>query len=335
MLGTPTPLPARGTMVAVVDDATDELLVTGSASDDGTYVLHYDATGTVRIVAYSRSRAAARPARVRNTAGSLHAVGSGSFDAGAEPVVDITITAASTAGGAWNSLANAVRAMDWLRDHGAGEISPVYIYWQQSTGGGSYYQGANNELHLDGGDGYDDVVCLHELGHYFQDEYSASDNPGGAHDGSPADPLLAWGEGGATWFAIAVRGIPYYIDYSSGGGWSVELEDRVHGANPDGAMSQYISEWMVAELMWDVTDGPLDGDDDAFTGGAPLDAMNVLLGYLIAPTSSDRGRAGVDLVDWLDGWFVHHGLGACAPLAGVADHHGFPYDFNGPGGACP
>jgi hypothetical protein len=92
---------------------------------------------------------------------------------------------------------------------------------------------------------------------------------------------------------------------------------------------------MVAELMWDVTDGPLDGDDDAFTGGAPLDAMNVLLGYLIAPTSSDRGRAGVDLVDWLDGWFVHHGLGGCAPLAGVADHHGFPYDFNGPGGACP
>lgn len=335
VLGPPTAVPARGTMVAVVDDATDELLVTGSASDDGSYVLHYDSTGSVRVVAYSRSRNTARPARVRNTAGSLHAVGSESFAAGAEPTVDVLVTAASGAGGAWNALASAVRAMDWLRDHGVTTISPVIMYWQQSTGGGSYYQGDGNELHLDGGDGYDDVVALHELGHYFQDEYSASDNPGGPHDGSPADPRLAWGEGGATWFAIAVRGIPYYIDHSTGGGWSVELEDRVHAASPTGAMSQNISEWMVAELMWDVTDGPLDSDGDAFTAGAPIDAMNVLLGYLVAPTASDRGRAGVDLVDWLDGWFVHHGLGACAPLDDVADHHGFPYDFNGPGGACP
>jgi hypothetical protein len=271
---------------------------------------------------------------VRDTSGYLHAVGTTAFAAGAEPTVDVLVTAASSAGGAWNSLDNAVTAMDWLRDHGVATISPVIMYWQDGAGGGSYYQGASNELHLDGGDGYDDVVALHELGHYFQDEYSASDNPGGSHDGSPADPLLAWGEGGATWFAIALRGVPYYIDYATGGGWSVELEDRVHAASLSSAMTQQISEWMVAELMWDVTDGPLDSDGDALSTGSPAQSLEVLLGHVVG--GSDRGRAGADLVDWLDGWFVHHGMGDCAGLrAVVRTQHGFPYDFAGPAGACP
>ena len=65
-LADPIAKPARGAMVAVVDDASDELLVTVSTADDGTYVAHYNATAMVRIVTYSRSRAEARPARVRD-----------------------------------------------------------------------------------------------------------------------------------------------------------------------------------------------------------------------------------------------------------------------------
>jgi hypothetical protein len=281
----------------------------------------------VRVAMYSRSRAAARPARVRDTAGYLHAVGGTAFGAGTDDSVDLIVTAATTAGGAWNSLDNAIVAMDWLRAHGVATMSPVYIYWQQSTSSGSYYQGGNNELHLDGGDGWDDVVALHELGHYMQDEYSASDNPGGPHNGSPADPRLAWGEGGATWFAIAIRDAPYYIDYSPGGGWSVELEDNVHEASASGSMSQNISEWMVAEVMFDMTDGATGGDGDPVAGDAAA-VFDVLIGYLVSPGMQPRGHTGVDLVEFLDGWFEHHGTGSCAAMRTLLDdRYQFPYDF--------
>ncbi|MBZ0233470.1 MAG: hypothetical protein K8M05_14180, partial [Deltaproteobacteria bacterium] len=336
-LGAAIAVPARGVMVSVLDDANDATLATGSTADDGSFTLRYDATAgaRVRVTTYSRSRATVRPVRVRNASGYLHAVGSPSFTAGAAAPVDLVITGTASAA-AWNALDNMVRGMDLVRARGITSIAPLIVYWQLGSATGSYYQGGSNELHLDGDDGYDDVVALHEFGHYLQDEYSASDNPGGAHDGSPADPRLAWGEGGATWFAIAARGVPYYIDYAAGGGWHVELEDRVHAASLTSPMSQNISEWMVAEVMWDVSDGSLDGDGDPMTPGDPAAVFDVLVGYLVAPSAADRGRAGVDLVDWLDGWFMHHGMASCAAMrALVRDRYRFPYDFAGPAGACP
>jgi hypothetical protein len=334
MLANPVAKPARGTMVAVVNDA-NTALTTVSASDDGTYVAYYSGTGNVRVVAYSRSRSEARPARVRDTAGALHAVGSTTFAAGAQTKVDIAVVAASTTGGAWNALDNAITAMDWIHAHGVPTISPVIIYWQQSTSSGSYYQGASNELHLDGDDGFDDVVTLHELGHYVQDEYSDSDNPGGSHDGSPADPRLAWGEGGATGFAIAVRGDPHYIDWSTGGGWSVELEDRVHKASLTGGMSQNISEWMVAEIEWDLIDTAAQGDADSVDGDVSK-VWGVLIGYLISPNRVDRGHSGLDLVEFLDGWFMQNGMSTCSGMRTLLrDKYLFPYDLAGPAGVCP
>ncbi len=331
-LGAPVTRPARGVMVAVIDDATDATLATVSAADDGTYVAHYEATGNVRVVAYSRSRAEARPARVRDASGYLHALGSQPFAAGATDPVNIAITANLSLAGAWNALDNAVTAMDWIRARGHDTISPVIMYWQLGSSTGSYYQGGDNSLHLDGDDGWDDVVALHELGHYMQDEYSVSNNPGGAHDGSPADPRLAWGEGGATWFAIAIRGMPYYIDYSAGGGWSVELEDRAHVANMSSSMSQYISEWMVAEVLYDIGDGD-GGDNDPVTATHP-EVWDVLAGYMLSATS--RGFTGADLVEFLDGWFMTHGMASCSQMESLlVGRYKFPYDFAGPAGACP
>jgi hypothetical protein len=331
-LAPPVAMPARGVMVAIVDDA-NATLATVSTADDGTYVAHYEATGNVRVVAYSRSRSPVRPARVRDSTGYLHAFGGASFPAGSTATGDLTVLASSPVGPAWNALDNAITAMDWLRARGVATLSPVYMYWQQGVSTGSYYQGGENRLQLDGDDGWDDVVALHELGHYVQDEYSASDSPGGAHDGSPADPRLAWGEGGATWFAIAVRGVPYYIDYSAGGGWAVELEHAVHQASITSAMSQRVSEWMVAELLWDIGDDA-GGDGDAMSA-THVDVWEVFSGYVVAPQIF-RGWTGVDLVEFLDGWFMHHGMGSCGAMRTlVRDQYRFPYDFAGPAGSCP
>jgi hypothetical protein len=330
-LGAPERKPARGVMVAVLDDATDATLATVSAADDGTYVAYYEATSTVRVVAYSRSRSAARPARVRDSSGYLHALGSEPFAPG-DSTMDITVAASASVAGAWNALDNAITAMDWIRARGHTAISPVIIYWQLGASTGSYYQGGDNTLQLDGDDGWDDVVALHELGHYVQDEYSVSDNPGGSHDGSPADPRLAWGEGGATWFAIAVRGVPSYIDYSAGGGWSVELENGVHAASMQSGMSQYVSEWMVAELLNDIGDGA-GGDNDPMMATQP-EVWDVVSGYMLS--AQPRGFTGADLVEFLDGWFMTHGMGSCSQMkALLGTRYKFPYDFAGPAGACP
>jgi len=99
-------------------------------------------------------------------------------------------------------------------------------------------------------------------------------------------------------------------------------------------MSQNVSEWMVAEVMWDMTD-TASGDADSLDGNASR-VWNVLVGYLTSPGRVDRGRAGLDLVEFLDGWFQHDGMTTCGPMrALVRDKYSFPYDFAGPAGVCP
>lgn len=92
-------------------------------------------------------------------------------------------------------------------------------------------------------------VLLHEYGHYLADLYSLDNNPGGPHAvngdsiaslGKPNGARLAWGEGLATYFAIAAQqvtgagglGVPNVgdLDYNSnsggGGSWRVGYESE-------------------------------------------------------------------------------------------------------------
>jgi hypothetical protein len=58
--------------------------------------------------------------------------------------------------------------------------------------------------------------------------------------------------------------------------------------------------------------------------------------YLRTAALRAAGEAGVDLVDFLDGFFVTDGLAHCAEVRQiVVTSHAFPYDFGGPAGACP
>jgi hypothetical protein len=98
-----------------------------------------------------------------------------------------------------------------------------------------------------------------------------------------------------------------------------------------GGMAQNLSEWMVAELMFDTNDGP--GEDPI--DGSIEETSKVHLHYMPNPQAL-RGHSGVDLVEFLDGWFVEHGLASCAAMRElVIGKYKFPYDFNGPAGACP
>jgi hypothetical protein len=181
-------------------------------------------------------------------------------------------------------------------------------------------------------DGYDDAVMGHEFGHTMEFNYGATSNPGLFHGPFiPAVPTLAWSEGFADWTSSAVRGDPVYTDTNGLGGFSFEIDATATLAKPTMPETQQLSENTVAELLWDLSDAPPDDDDPV--AGTPGAVLSVEPGYLRAP-AVDRGVSGIDLVDFLDGYFVVHGTGACDAVRSVVASRGFPYDFAGPT-PCP
>jgi hypothetical protein len=337
-LGAVTPAPARSAEIAVVLDSDMSVLATATTGDDGTYVLRYTATpgAMVHIMVTSRSTIAARPVRVYRTAQTLHAFGGTSFAAATSLTQDVLITETSTAAEAFNILDQGVRAMDAIKTMGG---TPVQLTarWASGSTNGTYY--SNGTIYMLGSasddDGYDDTVILHEIGHFVEDRFSRSDSPGGSHDGSPTDPTLAWSEGFATYFAMSVRGIPVYVDTNSGGGWADNADTSATSLSAGSSMGSDISESTVTEVLWDIGDGGM-SDDDLMSSATHADVLGVSFMYLATATLRSVGASGVDLVDFLDGWFVREGRASCAGVRyPVTTRRMFPYDYAGPAGACP
>ncbi len=339
-LGALTPQPVRGAQVSVVRDSDSMVLVTGLTSDDGSYALRYTAAdgAQVHVNVASRSPLTIRPITVMRTQSAVHGFGGASFAAAAAVTSDLLVTDASATSEAFNVLDQLIRVMDMIRgDLGDATPSPLVARWSRGSNDGTYY---NGQIRLLGAssddDGYDDTVILHEAGHYVEDTQGRSDSQGGGHDGSPTDPNLAWSEGFSTYLAMAVNGPPFYADSNSGGGWGYNAETSTESTpQPGGTMSQDVSEDMVSAILWDLADGGATDDDPMIAGSHPR-ALRVQSAYLRSASLRNVGEPGVDLVDWLDGWFVGDGLSSCAAVrAVVTAMRGFPYDYAGPAGACP
>ncbi|HEX7879020.1 MAG TPA: lamin tail domain-containing protein [Candidatus Eisenbacteria bacterium] len=118
---------------------------------------------------------------------------------------------------AFNIFDNAVDFFDWMaqpsllgRRPNAGEYI-VYAWSPIGTNEGSNYSGHAILLSSPGQgndtDAWSDTVILHETGHWFDDFFSRSDNPGGAHSlgDNNANVKLAYGEGVATFHCSKVR----------------------------------------------------------------------------------------------------------------------------------
>jgi hypothetical protein len=336
--------PARGVSVAVVNDADGAVLAAGVTADDGSYALSYDqaAAGTVHVLAATVSTVSARPRQVIRPDGLTHGLGGASFQPAADGAADLLVTDASGESEAFNVfdqlLVNADLVTGTLGD---ATPEPLTAVWVRGGTDGTYYVDADNTMFLLGDpgddDGYDDTVILHESGHYIEDTEGRSDSTGGSHDGSPADARLAWSEGFSTYFSMVATNAPIYMDSNASGGWSYNGDTAMTLAPmPMGTMAQDVSEDMVTEILWDLGD---DGasDDDAYVsvdGHGPVLLVQPL--YLRTQTLRNVGVTGVDLVDFLDGWFVRGGLGSCAAVrAIVTGTHKFPYDYAGPAGVCP
>jgi len=338
-LGDPTPVPARGVSVAVIDDASGSTLATSTTDDTGTYSLAFATFGgeAVHVLASATSTLATRPITVLRLDNRIHGFGGATFGAGVAATQDVLVTIASGEAQAFNVFDQMVIGFDRLQAvYADPSPPPLKIVWEKGNDDGTYY--FEHAIHLLGDvsddDGFDDTVMLHELGHYVEDVEGRTDSPGGSHDGTPTDPRLAWSEGWATYWALAVRDQPIYMDTNAGGGFNQNADIEVVKANAGGAIGQDVSEDMVAEILWDMGDAP-SGDDDPLAGTHDADIL-VQQQYLKTAVLRNVGSGGADLVDWLDGWFVKDGLTHCTGVKKVVlTDHSFPYDFAGPGGTCP
>jgi len=181
-------------------------------------------------------------------------------------------------------------------------------------------------------DGWSDTVILHETGHWYDDNFSRSDNPGGAHfiGDNDANVLLAYGEGAATYHCAKVREyralthgtddlvslygdlqIPPPVGTPGGLSFSYDFETGLFGddGTPIGQIGS-ANETNVTSALWDLLDGPgtpdlTPGFDDDGVEVADSYAWDIERNYLPALPPGNP----VTVEDYWQGWFARNGAG--------------------------
>ncbi|MBI5513442.1 MAG: hypothetical protein HY909_06705 [Deltaproteobacteria bacterium] len=159
---------------------------------------------------------------------------------------------------------------------------------------------------------WDDPVLRHEFGHFVMANLSMTTSPGGSHNPwTQVDPQLAWSEGVATfWGAYTGSGQCYYS--STGAGWGLDVDEAnpplvlLNTATPN-TQTSLVSEGVISGALWRVTP-PLPPPSALPGPPRPPDPrvqamLWSIFTYLPARAPGhDGGFAGVDFVDFLEGW---------------------------------
>lgn len=261
---------------------------------------------------------------------------------------------------AFNIFDNGVDFYDWLAQPGINGSLPsaaqFLVYAWKATGtpgnpppafGSNYSQqgvfiGADPTADTDG---WSDTVILHETGHWFDDVFSRSDNPGGAHfiGDNDANVLLAYGEGSATYHCAKVRefraprlnlsgqpvdrlvslyadltippavGTPGALSFS----YDFETGNFADTGLPIGQRGS-ANETNVTSALWDMMDGAASPDATPGVDDDPLEA-NDADGYDIEHNylRSTPLTNPETVEDYYQGWFALKGTGY---LQSAMDH---------------
>lgn len=339
-----TMLPIRFARVAVKRASNDTIIAETSTGQDGSFdvpISSAGATGYYVEVSADQDSDTLRQTVVDDL-GTVHTVRSATIDPGATPDATIQIEArADGAGPAFNVFDTGVLGATLVRD--ALGVAPPHLDWVWTRakkgaciGNVSCYLRDPSRISVlsiaADPDEYDDLVLLHQYGHFFQHLYARADSPGGTHSSHDRiDPRLAWSEGSATFFATAARGSSLYLDTMPGGARvrvDLEtLEPAIPLGTADGTQTGALSESLVGAALWDLLDGTNETQDTLTRRDAVFGALH----YLGGPHFADRGVGGADLLDALDGWFcLGHGQRGDA-VSGVEGNvtgmHQFAYDF--------
>lgn len=248
---------------------------------------------------------------------------------------------------AFNIFDCAVDYFDWLKQPGMlGRLPSAAEYVTLSWGPNNANEGSNytaNTILLaspgqgNDTDGWSDTVILHEIGHWLDDVFSHSDNPGGPHfiGDNNANVLLAYGEGAATFHCAKVREfralahgtdnlVSLYGDLAippplgTPGGLSFSYDFETGTFADDGApigQRGSANETNVTSALWDLIDGPATPDatpgvDDDTVDETSQTAWAIETTYLRG-TLPDAEAVTVE--DYYQGWFALNGAGFHKP----------------------
>ena len=220
-------------------------------------------------------------------------------------------------GAALNIFDVGVDSSDYARSY-LGTTPPMLNFkWTAGTNpfnlNVSFYTKASNSIFVlskaTDKDEYDDTVLGHEYGHFIMQTYSVNNSPNGNHYAKGASvPALAWSEGWATFFGVSSQKRTSYVDSDGTGGLSIfdpiETLDATNVlGNVGGTLSGNISENVVAAVLMDLHDTTNETNDTIQNKSTNI--WQILTTYLAGGYAKfvDRGAAGRDLVDFLDGWF--------------------------------
>ena len=229
------------------------------------------------------------------------------------------------------------RVLDWVRTKRNELPAPLRARWSLglSTPIGKSYK-TGNEVFINGDpadpDEFDNSVVAHEVMHYVIAELSATDSRGGAHNGY-GDPRFAWDEGLATLLGQAALGTPVYSDMTEQfmAGWNLETYNDPNNfvlGTVDGTQSGDMHEMLISMVLWDLMDDENEATDRFREESAVLGSV---FDFLPAHRTRRRGAAGIDLVDFLDGFRCtldpHDVTARDADLKVLLDDVFFRYDF--------
>ena len=360
--GTVQNLPIRRAKVEIVNQVTTLVLATGYTDGDGDYSI--EVTGqTLPVSFYARCLTDGRPgyqiwvvdAVDRDLMGGwvppnapVHAITTDNellhdpgtdHDFGSFLIQDVDGTGVAQA---FNIFDCAVDFFDWMSQPGIlGRLPDASEYVTYSWGPTNANEGSNytqNTILLSSPgqgndtDAWSDTVILHETGHWYDDNFSRSDNPGGAHfiGDNDANVLLCYGEGAATYHCAKVRErralvhgsdnlVSLYGDLmipppvGTPGGLSFSYDFETGNFGDDGTPIGQIgsaNETNVTSALWDLLDGPgtpdaTPGSDDDFTEVDDSYAWDIENTYLPSLPSGNP----VTVEDYWQGWFALNGAG--------------------------
>jgi hypothetical protein len=245
------PIPVRRALVEIRNASNSKLA--SAATDEKGYVdLTVDALKAgqaFKVLLNAQSEATT----VKDADGKIYAVqwsyasASAATNLGTLTLDAATDSSVPKARQAFLTLERAVQAQAYAKGKGSA-IKSVTAIWP-SANGGTYYDNLANKIHVgvSPGDGWGDGF-LHEYGHYVDDMLTAFAGAAGLQNhtfcGSYSDAEGVFGEGWASYFALAVRNKTYM--------WpNVGLCDAEKG---DCAAGEKI-EGNVTAVLWDIHDG--------------------------------------------------------------------------------
>ena len=217
-------LPIRGADVEIFDDSTGTILATTHTNNLGVFNASITITAAtdigVRVLTSSEESQRLFNQTVRKTPATGSAIYSltSSIYSNNQPGSNIDFTSspvqasASGVAGAFNVFDMAEYSESYVENL-TSQVAPLdlTLYWTAGEGStGSKWYDLNGNVYLcgtsDDDDSYDDVVILHEIGHYIHLSYSGSPAYYGGHSLTGTyDLRLGFTEGVGTYFAGAIR----------------------------------------------------------------------------------------------------------------------------------